>query len=185
MFLNIITPCSRPENLNIISESINIPKENYRWIVVCDSTKLPFPSMIPKNCEIYKYQHPQSISGNAQRNYALDLITEGHVYINDDDTTIHPNLWENIKYLNHDLISFSQEYKDGRLRLKGNILEVCHIDSHNFIASKNIIKSHRWILNKYDADGHFASLLNKIYDHYDKYTKIFIDETLSVYNSLK
>lgn len=29
MFLNIITPCTRPENLHKISESINIPKENY------------------------------------------------------------------------------------------------------------------------------------------------------------
>ena len=40
MFLNIITPCSRPENLRIISESINIQKENYRWIFVYDGLNL-------------------------------------------------------------------------------------------------------------------------------------------------
>jgi hypothetical protein len=27
MFLNIITPCSRPENLDVISKTINIPKD--------------------------------------------------------------------------------------------------------------------------------------------------------------
>jgi hypothetical protein len=185
MFLNIITPCTRPENLYIISKSINIPKEKYRWIIVCDSEKLPDNTLIPDNCEIYTYKDPNSISGNAQRNYAIDIVKEGHIYVNDDDTILHPNLWENIKNLDQDLISFSQEEKNGQLRLKGEIIQVCHIDSHNFIVSKNLVGDNRWVLDKYEADGIFASLMNEIVINNNNYTKIFINKILSTYNSLK
>ncbi len=68
--LNIITPCSRINNLQIISESINIPKENYRWIVVYDSLILPNSDLIPSNCEFYLHKDINSVFGNAQRNYA-------------------------------------------------------------------------------------------------------------------
>ena len=68
MFLNIITPCSRPKNLYLIAESINIPKENYRWIVVFDADEIP--DEIPDICEPYTVKVIGSISGNAQRNLA-------------------------------------------------------------------------------------------------------------------
>jgi len=113
MFINIITPCSRPKNLIKISESINIPKENYRWIVVCDSTELPEENLIPKNCEIYFHKNKESTSGNSQRNYAIDMVDKGHIYFNDDDTILHQDLWENIKNLNNDFISFIQNYNYG------------------------------------------------------------------------
>ena len=90
MFLNIITPCSRPHNLQKIYESINIPKENYRWIIVFDAKDIP--DNIP-NCEPYAIKVENSIVGNGQRNYALNLIKTGWIYFNDDDTTIHPKLW--------------------------------------------------------------------------------------------
>ena len=97
MILNIITPCSRPENLHLISKSINIPKENYRWIVVFDFDELPDKELIPNNCEVYLHRDSDSTAGHAQRNYAIDLIEDGYVYSNDDDTLLHPELWENIK----------------------------------------------------------------------------------------
>ena len=63
MYLNIITPCSRPENLHKIAESINIPKDNYRWIVVCDLDELPNANLIPQNCEIYTHKNKESVAG--------------------------------------------------------------------------------------------------------------------------
>lgn len=156
MFINIITPCSRPDNLRRISESINIPKNNYRWIVVFDLNELPNTDLIPDNCECYLYKDKNSKSGNSQRNYALDIVKEGYIYMNDDDTTIHPELWDNIKDLNHDFISFSQNDKNGNLRLKGNLIKVNNIDSHNFIVSKDLMGNIRWIIDRYDADGYFA-----------------------------
>jgi hypothetical protein len=180
MFLNIITPCSRPENLHKIKESINIPKENYRWIVVFDMDELPNKELIPLDCESYTYREQGSIVGHAQRNFALSLINDGHVYFNDDDTIIHPNLWENIKDVSADFISFKQLNKDGSLRLAGNVIEVNHIDSHNFIVSKNAISNSKFIITKYDADGYFARecfLKTK--------NTLYINEPLSVYNQLR
>ena len=152
MYLNIITPCSRPQNLKLISESINIPKENYRWIVVFDGLEIP---EVPTNSEAYSIKDNLSIYGNAQRNYALDLITDGYVYFNDDDTIIHPELWDEIKDKDADFISFKQSNKDGSLRLEGNEIIPNFIDSHNFVASSKCINT-RWVLNRYDADAFFA-----------------------------
>lgn len=180
MFLNIITPCSRPQNLHKIAESINIPRENYRWIVVFDLDILPDSSLIPDKCETHLHRNLNSIAGHSQRNYALDLVREGYIYSNDDDTIIHPELWKNIKDLNEDFISFSQVEKWGALRLKGDIVKLNYIDSHNFIVKKEVVGDSRFIIDRYNADGIFAE------ECYNKSnSKIFIDKILSVYNSLR
>lgn len=179
MFLNIITPCSRPQNLEIISKSINIPREQYRWIVVFDL--LEAPDNIPDNCEFYNIKDVKSTSGNAQRNFALDLVTHGHIYFNDDDTVMHPDLWENIKNeSDEDFISFKQVNKDGTIRLDGSNVSVGNIDSHNFVVSTECMKDTRWVLNRYDADGVFA------HECYQKAkNKSYINKVLSVYNTLR
>jgi hypothetical protein len=180
MFLNIITPCSRPQNLHEISKSINIPKENYRWIVVFDMEEFPDKNLIPDNCEIYLHKNPLSIVGNDQRNFALNLVREGYVYFNDDDTVLHSDLWENIKDLSSDFISFVQLKKDGQLRLTGEIIKLNYIDSHNFIVHKNIIGDTKFLIDKYAADGYFAV------DCYTKSkTQTYINKPLSIYNSLR
>ena len=179
MIINIITPCSRPEKLIEISKSINIPKDNYRWIIIFDRNKLPNSNLIPNNCEIYLHKDINSISGNAQINFALDLIKEGYVYFNDDDTIIHPEFWNNIKNLNDDFIYFLQDRKDGSIRLYSETVIVNNIDSHNFLVKYDIIGNTRWILNKYSADGIFASeCFNK-----SKTTKR-LEKILSTYNYL-
>lgn len=180
MFLNIITPCSRPENLLTISKSINIPKENYRWIIVFDMDVLPPAELIPLNCETYLHRNELSIAGHSQRNYALSLINDGHVYSNDDDTVIHPDLWENIKDLNNDFISFSQNWNNGGIRLHGERIKVGSIDSHNFIVSQKILLNTKFDITKYDADGYFAE------ECYSKSSSIiFIPKVLSTYNLLR
>lgn len=180
MFLNIITPCSRPNNLLTISKSINIPKKDYRWIIVCDSESLPDEKLIPKNCEIYYHKDLGSTSGNSQRNYAINMVKKGHIYFNDDDTIIHPDLWNNIKDLNNDFISFIQLEKNGFVRLQGNFINVGHIDSHNFIVDQKIVGNTRFITDKYDADGYFAvECFNKAISHY------YINKPLSIYNLLR
>lgn len=180
MFLNIITPCSRPENLIKISKSINIPTENYRWLVIFDMDEIPNEDLIPKNCEVYTHRNPDSVAGHSQRNFAIDLIKEGYLYSNDDDTELHPNLWENIKNLNCDFISFRQVEKGGKFRLEGNLIRVNHIDSHNFIVSMGVVGNTRYIEGRYDADGVFAE------ECYKKCkSTCHIKKTLSIYNSLR
>jgi hypothetical protein len=181
MFLNIITPCSRPKNLLLISESINIPKENYRWIVVFDGDALPDKELIPDNCEFYTHRNPLSVVGHSQRNYAMEMIKEGHIYSNDDDTILHSELWDNIKDLdNNDFISFMQGHKGGGVRLRSDKIYLGGIDSHNFILSKSLIGETIFDVTKYDADGHFAS------ECYSKSkTPKYIPKILSIYNYLR
>ncbi len=180
MYINIITPCSRPKNLHKISESINIPKENYRWIVVFDLDELPEKELIPENCETYLHRNSRSKFGNSQRNYALDLVKEGYVYFNDDDTSMHKDFWENVKNLDNDFIHFKQSLKNGIIRLKGDQVKLQKIDSHNFLVSVDVIGESRWMLPTYEADGYFTI------ECYDKsQNKKFIDKVLSIYNSLR
>ncbi len=179
-FINIITPCSRPKNLLKISESINIPRENYRWIVVYDGDSIPPKELIPENCEIYSHKNKISTVGHSQRNYAINLVKGGYVYFNDDDTIIHKDLWENIKSLDNDFISFKQAYKDGSIRFISNKISVGYIDSHNFITHSSIIGETRFNVTKYDADGHFAvECFAKSKNH------IHLDMVLSTYNLLR
>lgn len=185
MFLNIVTPCSRPENLHTISNSINIPRDSYRWIVVFDMDQLPDSLLIPENCEAYLHRNPESIVGHSQRNFAIELIQDGHVYMNDDDTIIHSNLWNNIQDVDLDMISFSQENPNGSLRLVGDRMEPGHIDSHNFIVSRRLIGDYRWEVGKYDADGYFATTMFKALQDNPDYSGAFIPEVLSTYNSLR
>lgn len=180
MFLNIITPCTRYQNLQLISDSINIPKSNYRWIVVFDSTSIPSINL-PSNGEYYCTKNINSRFGNAQRNYAIDLVKGGHLYFNDDDTQIHPQLWSEInKCDDADFISFCQNFKNGKLRLQHNTPVLNKIDSHNFIVSKQLVGELRWILDRRNSDGIFAERL-----HSKAKNKIYIDKVLSVYNSLR
>jgi hypothetical protein len=184
LFLNIITPCSRPQNLHTIAASINMPKENYRWIVVADLDSID-QSLVPSNCELYLYRNTQSTVGHAQRNFALDLISNGHVYMNDDDTVIHPDLWENICNLDSDFISFKQNNVNNTLRLAGDIIQPGGIDSHNFIVSRNAIGDIRWDISNYDADGYFAmEVCHKIYSE-NPNCITYIPKVLSIYNSLR
>ena len=179
MFLNVITPVIRYGNLDAIRRSINIPRENFRWICVFDSTHIP--KNIPEDCEAYSYTDSNSGAGNAQRNFAINLIKEGHVYFNDDDTTIHHLLWKRIKNLDaHDFIHFSQINKDGSLRLKGDRVSNNYIDSHNFVINRKLIGNTRWVIDRYDADGIFAETCYK-----RSISPIFIPKVLSIYNSLR
>jgi hypothetical protein len=178
MFLNIITPCIRPENLHAIAQTI--PQQDCRWIVVFDMLHIP-TCELPSNAEYYAFKENDSISGNGQRNFALDMVTQGHVYFNDDDTLIHPDLWRSVQHLGDiDFISFPQVFSNGAQRLSGNRVEVCHIDSHNFIASMNAIGDTRWILGDYCADGHFAAQVYK-----QARSTVWLETPLSVYNALR
>jgi hypothetical protein len=147
--------------------------------------EFPNKNLIPKNCEIYSHRNPNSVAGHSQRNYAIELINDGHIYMNDDDTTIHKELWGNIKSLEHDFISFSQETKQGKLRLVGDNINVSNIDSHNFIVSRRLIADDRWIVDKYDSDGYFANKMFSKLDTNENFSKIFIPKIMSTYNSLR
>jgi hypothetical protein len=148
--------------------------------VVFDMQELPSSDLIPDNCEVFLHKNPHSTAGHAQRNFTLNLIKEGHIYSNDDDTVIYPELWNNIKDLNNDFISFDQNNKDGSFRIKGDIIKQNHIDNHNFIFSYEILGNSRFIPHEYGGDGIFAA---EIYSKAQ--SPVYIEKVLSIYNALR
>lgn len=193
MFLNIITPCSRPQNLHEIFLSINIPRENYRWLVIFDFKENEIDKkLIPHNAEIFFHQNKNSLVGHDQRNRALKEIKYksyeqrsnfGHIYSNDDDALIHKDLWENISTLeDYDIISFKQRNPDLSHRLRSEKLSVGYVDSHNFIYSTRLIEKLNvsFDCTTYEADGIFAKKLVNSTDNH-----IFINKYLSIYNELR
>jgi SAM-dependent methyltransferase len=184
MFLNIITPSNKPHNIPKIWNTINIPKDNWRWIVVFDGDELPPIDPLP-NTEFYFHKNPDSISGNSQRNFGLDRVESGFILFLDDDTVLHPLLWENVKMVEDsiDFVSFDSSWNtmgEGELscdnliwnnlviRTKGSDPKIDHIDTGNYIVNSRISQKFRWDLSSYNSDGKFClecfnSSLNKIY----------------------
>lgn len=180
MFLNIVTPCIRPENLKRIAESINVPKENYRWLIVMDmALPKPKPTDLPQNAEIF-WQPDNSVCGHGQKNFALQKITKGHVLFLDDDTIMHPYLWNNIKGLeDNDFIHFRQCWAKGMKRLGGHI-QVGLVDVGNVVASRKLIGNSLFFDMFYNADGLFMVEVFAKAKH-----PVYIPEILSIYNALK
>lgn len=195
MFLNIITPTRDGKNLNTIAKSINLPKENYKWIVIFDLDSVPnYPK--PENTEFYCIKDPNSISGNSQRNHGLTKVENGFIFFLDDDTLLHPLIWDSIKDLSDDLdfISFDQAWNthgdapydkkniinnNKVIRTKGHHPELDRIDSGNFIVNWRIAKQLTWNANLYNADGVFCLECFNLSKQ-----KLYIPRILSVYNLL-
>jgi|11BtaG_2_1085332.scaffolds.fasta_scaffold18943_1 hypothetical protein len=95
--LNIITPCSRPENLKSLFKSIQKPDDTeVYWYIVYDlgiKPELGLPKQYNGINIIEHLADKKSVSGNNLRNWALDQITEGFVYLLDDDNIFNPNFW--------------------------------------------------------------------------------------------
>ena len=98
--LVLITPCSRPELLRQVYESVRFPIVT-RWIIVFDAEQVPHEKL-PARLR----RHPQitlaatrvrsSRYGNAQRNRGLQIARTLYahdnplIYFLDDDNVVHP-----------------------------------------------------------------------------------------------
>ena len=180
--MTIITPSIRPENLIEVRKSINF-KYVDEWIIVYDQSKIEknpylFDNDINGN-KIKEYIFTdEGCSGNPQRNYALDNISNKNTYLYflDDDNIIHSDLYKLLDIMdNNKLYTFDQEN-----RINGNIIDVKKIDSAMFLIDYNICKNIRWNKHLYDADGYY------IKDCYlkNQYKWCYINNTLSKYYAL-
>jgi len=186
--LTIITPCIRPENLIKIQESIDFNYVN-EWIIVYDGNHISsLPNTVNKNSKIKEYIYKgEGISGNPQRNFALDLIEnyDTYLYFLDDDNIIHPDFYELL-----DTIKPGKIYTVNQSRpknvfpyktlLRGDNIELYNIDTAMFLIDFNLCKDVRWIFDKYNADGFY---IKECYEA-NKENWVFIDKTMSYYNKL-
>tara|TARA_B100001769_G_scaffold275297_1_gene276942 strand:- start:4893 stop:8519 length:3627 start_codon:yes stop_codon:yes gene_type:complete len=165
----IITPCYRIENLKQIYNSINF---NFviKWIIIYDGKYiLNYPKQFENNDNIeeYNYAADESMWGNAQRNYALDILAKKKalhncfVYFLDDDNIIHPNLYKILNYISkNNIYTFDQKRLsniDGTygLTLTGNNIDYQKIDTAQILLYYSLIKDIRWDISIYQADYYY------------------------------
>jgi hypothetical protein len=182
--LTIITPCTRPGNLLRIKDSIPF---NYveEWIIVYDESVTPNAHLFhDERIKEYGCQG-HSISGNIQRNYALDRVGDTYVYFLDDDTIMHPDMGVFLKTIepNH-IYTFDQERNSKDFpfteSLKGDTIEMFRIDTAMFLIDSALIKNIRWTVDEYTADAIF---ITECYSTHPE-SWIYVDRTLSYYNYL-
>jgi predicted O-methyltransferase YrrM len=181
--LTLITPSYRINNLLEIKKSINFEYIE-EWIIIYDGSKIINNPRLFENQEsnkikeyVYKCEHG-GISGNPQRNYALNTITNPNaiIYYLDDDNVIHPNFYKLLNIVdNNKIYTFNQHN-----RMKGNNINVCKIDTAMVILPYKLCKNVRWILNKYESDGFY---IKECYDK-NKNQHIYVDNDLCYYNKI-
>jgi glycosyltransferase involved in cell wall biosynthesis len=178
MHLNIVTACSRPENLSKIAESINLPTASYIWWIIVDGPG-PLPDInFRRNVKVF-YHPDKSAVGNGQRNFALDQITGGYIYFLDDDTVLHPDLYKSVEAMENDFIHFDQAHRNGSKRIGGTIA-VNHVDTGSVVCSRALIGDSRFRNELYNGDGVFwSSVFSRAKN------PVYIPQPLSIYNALE
>ena len=180
--ITVITPCSRPENLLKLKESLNF-EFVCEWIIVYDSAKVKIDLQFEEHDNISEYFHInlEGKYGNSQRNYALSLVKnkESYIYFLDDDNIIHPDLYS-LSLIPNVIYTFDQINKDSSFRLKGNEIRVGRIDSAMYLVYYPLIKEIIFEITNYYSDGTF------IVDCYNANKKswMYIDKTFCYYNKL-
>ena len=174
--LYIVTPCSRPQNLKRIKQTI---PEWATWVVMMDSYT-DFKEATGAN--VTHYSKKTGFWGNPLRNEFLDLYQDQFtdndwVYFLDDDNIIHPKfneLWDSLNRLDCSIATWGQE---GRLRPTDQP-RVGNIDTACFMFRPYQLPKLRFS-NIYEADGQFAAALAA------QGTLICVDAYLCYYNALR
>lgn len=150
--LHIVTPCSRPENLDTISKTIPV---ECNWVILHeDNIKVPDNGFLLKCDNTGPW-------GHAGRNFFLDnfqLNDDDWIYCLDDDNIIHPNFFNTVQeYLTHDysIIHWGQLDKNSEHRLDP-FIGIDRIDTACYMYKWKYNKNTRYHANKYNADGFFA-----------------------------
>ena len=174
--ITIITPSYRIDNLPKVKNSINFDYVD-QWIIVYDGSKISENPNLFNHAKIKEYVHEgEGISGNPQRNYALNMInnTDTFIYYLDDDNIIHPNLYRLLNIIDKKFYTFNSNW------LKGNNISLCHIDTAMCLFYYNLSSDLRWRLDKYEADGIYIC---ECYDK-NKDIHVYVDNSLCYYNKL-
>jgi hypothetical protein len=163
--INIVTACSRPENLPKLFSSIRF-EHIHMWHIVYDTSKnntIQFqfqgnPKISERTCDV------KGICGHPQINYALDRIQEGYVYVLDDDNIMHPDFWNIVsKFDGEHVFTFDQFRSPQGRKLLGNQIKESKIDTSQFIVPRKLIGSTRWVEQKHNGDFFF---INEIHNNH-------------------
>lgn len=184
--VNVVTPCSRVENLPELRRSLDIAQANtshtiLRWWVIADGQRV---TALPRvSCYHSEIVSADGLSGNPQRNRALDLISCGWVYFLDDDNLIHEQMLkalESVVAANPQMEGFmvAQEVGGG-VRLPDTPVK-CQIDTAQFALTRRLIGETRFDPFDYCADGGFIEAIHAR----NAGSFIATDQVLAYYNRL-
>jgi hypothetical protein len=190
MTLNIITACSRPQNLEVIQRSIPTGKE-VNWIICHDATQDTRPAVFPGELFIWEDWHKGGIYGTSQRNHILGLLEDPlaldtWLLFLDDDTVLHPEFMRGLRELmsahpDKKGFIFAQDIGGGRVRTvhAGNVKRNW-IDMGQFVINIELVCGERFE-QKYEADGIF---IEHIYERAaERFT--ITNRVMSYYNFLR
>ena len=200
MILNILTRCTRPGNMPKIIESVAKAGEGIevRWLVVFDTSRLK-----DIDADILSALHSAGARmrfsagrdgdfGHGLLNEALDSISEGWVYILDDDNIIHERFWDRAALAVREAegtggrraVVFNQRI-DGKDFTGQEIryaapenMRVGGVDSAQLLIRRDLVGDRRLREMTYVADSVFAEELHR--DHPSEF--LFLDEELCYYN---
>ncbi len=201
--LHIITPVSRPENLDQIANSIDLSKSGFIWHLVLDASivndekikvynkwAINHPNVCVHNSPIEK-----ALAGHAHRNWMitkLQLFSNSEkidwIYFLDDDTLLHYDFLNVMETkLNPDKTAFifHQNLKGDVTRLIANInnVRVCQIDMGQYVFNlQKLPKGLYFKEDNYCADGIFIETL---FEKSGMEQFKVIDQVLSYYNYLR
>jgi hypothetical protein len=184
MELVIVTPCSRPENLEKLKKSIQFDNNHFvHWIIIYDTRYMPFIKRYENDDKIMEFEcKDDGVVGHPIRNMAMhSIIKTGLIYFLDDDTILHPFFWTIINNFQPGITiyTFNLLYQNGSL-MYGNNPTVRSIDTCQFIFDKKIVKDHIFSPNDYCGDGVF---IQNLYEE-NRDTALFINSIGAYYNWL-
>jgi len=167
--LIIVTPCSRPENLQKLYDSINFDKITL-WLIIYDTRNLEFVKRFDNSKIVELECKDEGVAGHQIRNMALNIIMNGLVYFLDDDNIIHPFFWNLVDHFNSGYIyTFNLLYKSGDIKF-GNNPTYGNIDTSQFVFDKSLVSDLRYNANNYSSDGYF---INSLVDNNKEKTMYF------------
>lgn len=185
--LHIVTPISRPENLEKIHASIraHVPIE-YRWWCVFDYRVSVPPK--PQDWQSVAYWGhgggPRSAVGYPQRNFVLDQVDTGWLYFLDDDNVIHPRLirvWLDAlqRHPAGLWFIFRQVRPDGRIYLRPHCPPRQNfVDMGQSVIHRSVIGKHRFP-EQYGGDG-------LLFERLGQWAEVIcVDEEATYYNALR
>jgi hypothetical protein len=194
LLLNIITPCTQTENLELLHESIITAKKNLPidivWHIVFDTLcDVVFDTLSDATSDLIKSNEmlvltshtgdKESVAGNIQINHALSNIEKGFIYILRDDNLIHPEildyLYRGANSVNFGGLLVEQFLEDDEIRLiKPAPTKPISgfLDCAQFIIKTELVENLRFHLGIPNACGIFLQqIYNKHQDRFEIITK--------------
>ena len=183
MKINIVTPCSRPENLRTLFYSLNF--SYHAWYIIFDADEIPQKerNWLEKIPRVFLSNIREGRRGGyLQRNSILPFINEGFCYFLDDDTILHPKFYERIneeyKKNKKRIYIFGQEV--AKKRKRKTVIKHGYIDIGQYLVHYSFFKKLQF-LKVHNSDGVLIEHLNNSYPD----DVVYIDEVLSYYNKLR